>query len=79
MTAYVYDAKAKTSQPFNPPKLTFDPTRFLTERVFYQSKEGTRVRNGQNPTMFYGYGGFSDSETPSSDSEAVAFIVTLFC
>ena len=61
-TTYVYDAKADSSQPFDPPKLTFDPARFVTERVFYHSKDGTRVpmflthrkdlvKNGQNPTM----------------------------
>src|SRR5262249_44484670 len=36
-TTYAYDAKANTSQPFNPPKLTFDPKQFVTERVFYKS------------------------------------------
>ncbi len=84
-TAYVYDAKANTSQPFNPPKLTFDPTRFVTERVFYRSKDGTRVpmfvshrkdaaRNGQNPTMLYAYGGFSISERPRFRPDVIAWI-----
>lgn len=85
MTAYLYDAKANTSRPFNPPQLTFDPTRFLTERVFYQSKDGTRVpmflthrkdlvRNGQNPTMLHAYGGFSDSETPTFEPDVITWI-----
>ena len=37
------DATSRTSRPFEPPPLTFDPTRFEMERVFYHSKDGTRV------------------------------------
>ena len=85
MTPYVYDAKANTSQAFNPPKLTFDPALFLTERVFYQSKDGTRVpmflthrkdlvKNGQNPTMLFAYGGFSYSSTPTFFPDVIAWI-----
>ncbi len=84
-TAYVYDAKANSSQPFNPPKLTFDPARFVTERVFYHSKDGTRVpmflthrkdlvKNGQNPTMLYAYGGFSISWLPGFRPDVIAWV-----
>jgi prolyl oligopeptidase len=84
-TAYVYDAKANTSQSFNPPKLTFDPARFVTERVFYQSKDATRVpmfitqrkdlvKNGQNPAMLYAYGGFSISSTPGFRPDVIAWV-----
>ncbi len=84
-TAYVYGAKTDTSRPFNPPKLTFDPARFVTERVFYQSKDGTRVpmfithkkdlvKNGQNPTMLYGYGGFDISSTPGFRPDVIAWV-----
>ncbi|MEM7582216.1 MAG: prolyl oligopeptidase family serine peptidase [Acidobacteriota bacterium] len=48
---------------------------YETQQVFFNSKDGTRVpmflihrpgleRNGENPTMLYGYGGFNVSETP---------------
>jgi prolyl oligopeptidase len=81
----MYDAKANTSHPFNPPKLTFDPARFVTERVFYRSKDGTRVpmfithrkdlvKNGQNPTMLYAYGGFSVSLTPAFKPDVIAWV-----
>ncbi len=84
-TAYVYEAKTNTSQPFNPPKLTFDPSRFVTDRVFYHSKDGTRVpmfvthrkdlvKNGQNPTMLYAYGGFSISSRPGFRPDVIAWI-----
>ena len=84
-TAFVYDAKANTSKPFNAPKLTFDPARYQTERVFYQSKDGTRVpmfithakamaKDGTNPTMLYAYGGFSISETPGFRPDVIAWL-----
>ncbi len=48
---------------------------FETEQVFFTSKDGTRVpmflihrpgieRNGDNPTLLYGYGGFNVAESP---------------
>ena len=84
-TAYVYDEKSDSSQPFNPPKLTFDPGQFTTDRVFYAGKDGTRVpmfltyrrglaKNGHNPTMLYAYGGFSVSETPAFRPDVIAWL-----
>ena len=84
-TIYVYDAKAGASRPFAEPKLTFDPSRYRTERVFFTSRDGTRVpmfvtarrdlaRNGANPTMLYAYGGFSVSSTPGFSPSVVAWI-----
>ena len=84
-TAFVYDAKTNTSKPFAAPKLTFDPARFITERVFFASKDGTRVpmfitrrrdlqKNGNNPAMLYAYGGFSISETPGFRPDVIAWI-----
>jgi prolyl oligopeptidase len=57
------------------PPLPFDPSPYETEQVFVASKDGTRVpmfivhkrglnRDGQNPTLLYGYGGFNISLTP---------------
>jgi len=84
-TAFVYDAKSNTSRPFNPPRLTFDPARFETERVFYASKDGTRVpmfithrrdmaKDGSNPTMLYAYGGFAISTTPGFRPDVIAWL-----
>jgi prolyl oligopeptidase len=84
-TAYGYDAKAGSSQPFNPAPLTFDPAKFTTERVFYASKDGTRVpmfltfrrdlvKNGRNPTMLYAYGGFAIPSRPGFRPDVIAWI-----
>ncbi len=51
------------------------PEKYEIKQEWFQSKDGTRVpvfifhkkgvvRNGQNPTLLYGYGGFSHNETP---------------
>ena len=74
-TVFTYDPVTNRSAPFEAPKLTFDPARYQTERVFYTSKDGTRipmfltyrkglVRDGTNPTMVYAYGGFDISTVP---------------
>jgi prolyl oligopeptidase len=84
-TAYVYDVNSNTSTPFNAPKLTFDPSQLVTERVFYTSRDGTRVpmfvthrkdlvKDGSNPTMLYAYGGFSISLTPGFRPDVIAWV-----
>jgi prolyl oligopeptidase len=83
-TVFLYDAATAKGRPFDPPKLTFDPERFVTERVFFNSKDGTRVpmfvthrrdlkKDGDNPTMLYAYGGFSATMTPSFSASVIAW------
>ncbi len=73
---YRYNPTTGVSTPLFQPKVTFDPSRYTTEQVFYTSKDGTRVPmfisykkglklDGNNPTYLYGYGGFNISLTPS--------------
>jgi prolyl oligopeptidase len=84
-TVYSYEAATNTGRAFSPPKLTFDPSQFTTERVFYTSKDGTRVpmfitrrrdvvENGNNPTMLYAYGGFAISTRPTFSQAAIAWM-----
>lgn len=76
---------AGQSTPFGPPKLTFDPTLYMTERVFFRSKDGTRVpmfitqkkdlkKNGANPTMLHGVGGFNIATLPTFRSDVPAWL-----
>ncbi len=75
-TIYKYDYGTGQSEVFYRPELKFDPAQFVTEQVFYPSKDGTKVpmfivhrkgveKNGKNPTMLYAYGGFNISLSPS--------------
>lgn len=67
------------------PKLPFDPAAYVTEQVFYASKDGTRVpmfisykkglkKDGANPTLLYAYGGFNISLTPSYSPQNLAWM-----
>lgn len=73
---YRYDFITHTSTLFRQPRFDFDFDRYVTEQVFYESKDGTRIPmflvhqkdielDGTNPTLLYGYGGFNISLTPS--------------
>jgi prolyl oligopeptidase len=75
-TIYHYDCKSGQSTVLFRPSVDFKSDDYTTEQVFYQGKDGTRVpmflthrkdleKNGQNPTLLYGYGGFDISITPS--------------
>ncbi len=74
-TIYRYDFPQGISTVFKKPLVSFDAARYETVEAFYPSKDGTKipmfityrkglVRNTQNPTLLYGYGGFNVSETP---------------
>src|SRR6266511_835269 len=84
-TVFQFDAANGKSTAFEPPKSTFDASLYEMERVFATSKDGTRVpvfithkkgitKDGSNPTMLYGYGGFDISETPRFRPEIPAFL-----
>jgi prolyl oligopeptidase len=74
-TVYRYNFETRAAEPLDAPELHFDPTAYETQQVFVTSKDGTKVpmylthkkelvRNGQNPTLLYGYGGFDISIMP---------------
>jgi prolyl oligopeptidase len=84
-TVFRFDMATGKSTPFEPPKLTFDPAGYTTERVFANSKDGTRVpmfithrkdlkKDGSNPTMLYGYGGFDIATLPTYRSDVPAWL-----
>jgi len=75
-TIYRYDVETNQSVIFRQPKVDFDPAAYITEQVFYASKDGTQVPmfithkkglklDSNNPTYLYGYGGYNISLTPA--------------
>jgi len=73
---YRYDFNTRESALHNRPQVSFDPDDFQVEQLFYSGKDGTKipmflfykkgmVKNGNNPVLLYGYGGFNSSLTPS--------------
>lgn len=80
-----HDVESGEQTVFRAPTLAFDPTQYLTEQVFFRSKDGTRVpmfitrrkdcdRNGSNPTLLHAYGGFNASLTPAFAPSIVAWL-----
>ncbi len=70
------DVAPGTTTSWQRPKVAFDPADFVTEQVFYDSADGTSVpmflsyrrglvKDGNNPTYLFGYGGFNISLTPT--------------
>ena len=84
-TVYRYDVASGESTVFKSPKVAFDPDEYESEQVFYKSKDGTKIpmllshkkglkRDGTNPTLLYGYGGFNVSLTPSFSPSLAAWL-----
>ena len=72
---YRLDVKNIEETLWREPKVNASMADFVTEQVFYPSKDGTRIpmyithrrdlaRNGDTPMLLYGYGGFNISATP---------------
>jgi len=84
-TVYRYDLDNGRRIPFEAPDPPIDASRFETRALFAISKDGTRVpffmtsttglaRDGSNPTMLYGYGGFSISVLPGYRPDVPAWL-----
>ncbi|MCB0483156.1 MAG: S9 family peptidase [Flavobacteriales bacterium] len=75
-TIFKYDLKTGNSEIFYKPDLAFNPEDYEAHQEFFKSKDGTDIpvfivhkkglqRNGKNPTVLYGYGGFNISLSPA--------------
>jgi prolyl oligopeptidase len=70
------DKPARQPELWERPDVPVDPSKVDVKQVWYKSKDGTKVSmfiiskkglklNGKNPTILYGYGGFTISMTPA--------------
>lgn len=82
---YRFDAAGNTSEVFRKAAVSFQPDEYVSEQVFYTSKDGTKVpmsvtykkglkRDGKNPLMLYGYGGFNISLNPTFSVVRIPFL-----
>lgn len=84
-TIYSVDVQNGKSLLYKRPDVKFNPDDYVSKQVFYTSKDGTKIpmlitykkglkRNGQNPAMLYGYGGFNISLTPSFSTSSIVWL-----
>ncbi len=82
---YKYDIKNNKSEFYRAPKVEFNPEDFVTEQVFFPSKDSVMIpmfltykkglkRDGKNPVLLYGYGGFGVSLNPSFNTSRIPFL-----
>ena len=83
---YRFNVETGETSVFAQPRLAFDPANFVTEQVFYPSKDGTQIpmflvrrkdvaaAGKPAPTLLYGYGGFNLSQTPSFSPTRLAWV-----
>ncbi len=84
-TVYAFDLTAGKSTSFEAAMPPVDASVYETKAMFATSKDGTRVPlfvttkkglplDGNNPTMLYGYGGFSVSTLPAYRQDVPAWL-----
>ena len=86
-TVYRYDMTTGKSTLYAQPKVKFNTNDYVTEQVFFQSKDSTRIPmfltykrgqrsevRGKRPVYLYGYGGFDISLVPSFSANRMPFL-----
>jgi prolyl oligopeptidase len=84
-TVYKLDLESLTFEVFKTTKIDFNPEDYITVQKWFTSKDGTKVPmfithkkdiklDENNPTLLYGYGGFSISLTPSFSASRLLFL-----
>lgn len=85
-SVYSYDIATGKSKLMHTPVIkNFDMNDYVTEQVFYPSKDGTKIpmfitykkgvkRDGTNPVYLYGYGGFNITLNPGFSANRVLWL-----
>jgi len=84
-SVYRVDLKNRSQELWGRVDTGIDPEDFTVEQVKYRSKDNTEItmflahkkgieRNGNNPTLLYGYGGFNISLTPTFSASRFLFL-----
>ncbi len=85
-TIYRYDIATRKTSLFRAPEIPgFRAADYESKEVFYKSKDGTRIpmfltykkglkRDGKNPTLLYGYGGFNITLNPYFSTTLIAWL-----
>lgn len=84
-TIYSWNIETGASEVYKQPSTAFDLSEFVSEQVFFASKDGTRIPmfltykkgiklDGSNPVYLYGYGGFNISLSPSFSAMRIPYL-----
>ena len=84
-TLFQLDIATGESTIYRASKAPFDSDAYVSNQIFYTSKDGTRIpmiithradlaKDQPHPTILYGYGGFNISLTPSFSSAMAAWL-----
>lgn len=82
---YQYDMDQNSYKLFRAPNVKFNSNDFVTEQIFFPSKDGVKVpmfltykkglkKDGKNPVFLYGYGGFNISLYPGFSTARIPFL-----
>lgn len=84
-TIFRLDTNKNQSTLYFAPETDFNSANYESKQVFYQSKDGTQIPmtvtykkgiklDGNNPTLLYGYGGFTISLNPRFNNTLIPFL-----
>jgi len=84
-TIFRFNVLKNQSEIFRKSDVAFNSDDYISEQIFYTSKDGTRVpmsiiykkglkKDGKNPLMLYGYGGFNISLNPTFSVARLPFL-----
>jgi len=82
---FSFDPSTGDTKVYKQPVVAFNSGDYVSEQVFYNSKDGTRIPmiithrkgielDGKNLALLYGYGGFGISETPEFSIAAAVWL-----